>query len=276
MKNNKHSEAIPDWVKTIFLHHYSSLSFTVQMITLYEMGIFALKENPDSVEKFMHILIQNLNSTPDVQPTIPILLRQVYAKRRIVLFELRAKIIITLWGDLERFILTFMARWLENEPNVMKLEVIRKLKVEVGIYEAIAASEKFEYLVSLLEDKLKSKFSRGASRFENLLAPFELSGAVDERIRKNLFEMQQVRNVWVHRQGIADKRLVETCPWLNLESGDTVIIRHRTFMNYYSSVVDYSLAFQSRVWQYFGEDMANENLWEDFIQNRRPEWRNCD
>lgn len=54
--------------------------------------------------------------------------------------------------------------------------------------------------------------SLGVARFETLLALVELSGAIDEEHRKGLFELQQVRNVIVHRAGIVDRRLREQCP----------------------------------------------------------------
>ena len=86
--------------------------------------------------------------------------------------------------------------------------------------------------------------------------PFGLSGPVDDNVRRDLFELNQIRNAWVHRSGFADRRLVESCPWLNLKVGDAIRIDHKTTERYYNSVMAYALELIVRNGEYFGVDMS--------------------
>ena len=270
--NEKNDSQLPEWIKVELLSHQASLLMTIQILELYRMSIMCLDNNPDFVQEYIKGLEQNLANT-SVQPeSSSLFLKQAVEHVEALFIELRARTVVALWGDLEDFILTLLAKWLENEPDAMKLEEVRKLKVELGLYEDLEISEKYSYLIELLEEKLKSKYKKGISRFEHLLAPFNLAGKVDERMRRNIFELQHVRNVLVHRRGITDRRLIEACPWLDLEIGQPLVIDHRTFMNYYSSVMDYSLTFNNRILKHFGLEHSNiDTLWPDFIRERRPE-----
>ena len=79
-----------------------------------------------------------------------------------------------------------------------------------------------------------------------------MSGSVEEHVKRTLFEMNQVRNVLVHKRGIADRRLVEACPWLNLSLGDSVKVDHKMFQRYDEAVQKYVLTIMDRVSERFG------------------------
>ena len=76
-------------------------------------------------------------------------------------------------------------------------------------------------------------------------------------MRKNLIELNQVRNVLVHRGGKADRRFNDACPWLGKAVGDPVTITHAAFVKYFESVSSYTVELIARVGVRFGVDMSS-------------------
>jgi len=100
----------------------------------------------------------------------------------------------------------------------LTVPAVQKLKVKLGDYILLSKAEQAHYLVELLEQDLASSLKQGVSRFENLLNPFSLGGPLPDGCAKTLFELQQVRNVVAHRNGIVDRRLKSECPWLKVKT----------------------------------------------------------
>ena len=170
---------------------------------------------------------------------------------------LHAQFTIALWSSLECLIRLFIVRLLQNHKPAMEAKAIQKLQVKIGEYEGLEGEERYFYIVDKLEQDLSIPLKSGITRFENLLEPFGLSGPIDENVRRDLFELNQVRNVLVHRSGIADRRFIESCPWLNLSVGDPVKISNQTAQQYFKSVQIYSVELIIRVGEYFGNDMSS-------------------
>ena len=169
---------------------------------------------------------------------------------------LHAQTTIALWSALEATVRLFIVRWLQNYQPAMNVEVIQKLRVRIGEYERLEGEDRFFYILDRLEQELSAPLRSGVSRFESLLEPFGLAGAVDEDLRRNLFELNQVRNVLVHRSGVADRRLIESCPWLEVKVGDILKMRHDTTRRYFDSVMRYSTTLIVRIAEHFGVDMS--------------------
>lgn len=165
---------------------------------------------------------------------------------------LHAQAVVTMWGALEDFIRTFLAAWLANDPQARKTPRIANLRIRFGEYEALVPEDRSLYLVELLEQELRTPLKQGVSRFEDLLDVIGLSGALDDELRKTLYEMSQVRNVLVHRRGIADKRFIESCPWFGLGVGDVVTVDHKTYSRYHGAVISYVTEILYRVGDCFG------------------------
>ena len=152
---------------------------------------------------------------------------------------LHAQALVSLWGGLESLIRFFLVEWLKNEPRAMRADDVQKLRVRLGEYEGLDDDEKAWYILDLLEREIKAPYKLGVSRFESLLCIFGLSGQVDPTDGKNLFTLCQLRNVIVHRRGIADRKLVECCPYLSLELGDPALISKADYDKYRGSVISY-------------------------------------
>lgn len=169
---------------------------------------------------------------------------------------LHAQTTIALWSALETAIRLFLARWLQNYKQAMEVEAIQKLRVRIVEYERLEGEDRFFYILNRLEQELATPLKTGVKRFELLLEPFGLSGPVDEDVRRNLFELNQVRNVLVHRSGVADRRLVDSCPWLKLKVGEPVKVNHEMTDHYFQSALKYATELIVRIGEHFGVDMS--------------------
>jgi len=169
---------------------------------------------------------------------------------------LHAQTMIALWAALEATIRLFLVRWLQNYKQAMEVEAIQKLRVRIGEYERLEGEDRFFYILDRFEQELAAPLKTGITRFELLLAPFGLSGPVDEDVRRNLFELNQVRNILVHRSGFADRRLVDSCPWLKLRVGDPVKVNHEMTVHYFQSGMKYATELIARIGEHFGVDMG--------------------
>src|SRR5690606_7101680 len=125
-----------------------------------------------------------------------------------------------------------VALWLQHRKTALSAPQIRKLKIRLGEYLQLSKSEQAAYLVELLEQEIASPLKKGVTRFESLLEPFSLSGGVSESCARTIFELQQVRNVSAHRNGIADRRLKIECPWLKVHIGQPVNVSTEMLVKY--------------------------------------------
>ncbi len=169
---------------------------------------------------------------------------------------LHAQTTIALWSALEAAIRLFIVRWLQNHKQAMEIGEIQKLRVKIGEYERLEGEDRFSYILDRLEQELSGPLKTGITRFESLLEPFGLSGPVDEDVRRNLFELNQIRNILVHRSGFADRRFVDSCPWMKLRVGDPVKVSQEMTSYYFQSVMDYTLELIMRIGEYFGVNMG--------------------
>lgn len=159
---------------------------------------------------------------------------------------------IALWSSLEALVRSFLACWLTHMPEAWQVEAVKKLKVSIGEYESLEHSERCLWIVDLVDQQVSGPLRSGVTRFETLLQPFGLSGPVDVECQRALFELCQIRNALVHRSGIADKRLLQACPWLKLEAGQALRVTHEMWKTYNASLATYTLELIQRVRVHFG------------------------
>ena len=170
---------------------------------------------------------------------------------------LHAQALVTTWSLLESLVREFVSAWLRHESGALSAGPVAKIKIPVAEFVGLSEEERCVFLCSLLERELASPLRRGVSRFESLLEPFGLSGPVPSDVSRDLFELSELRNVLVHRRGIADSRIVESCPWLDLRIGDEVRVSHERFSKLCSSVSRYMICLLVRVGERFGVKMSS-------------------
>lgn len=148
--------------------------------------------------------------------------------------------VVALWSALESVILRFCVDWLMCFPQLLEDKAMAK--VSVGARNALGADKRaiVEEIVQTLEQITRSPLKAGVGRFDVLLDAVGISVAHDEARRRSFFELSKIRNVIVHQAGRADKKLVNECPWLNVEIGDRVIVDQKRYSEYVAAVTGYA------------------------------------
>ena len=147
---------------------------------------------------------------------------------------------VLVWGALEAAFRDFLVRWLVTYPSARLVPEFNNVRVRVTEYESFEGEDKMRYLVGILERELAATLKPGTGRFECLLKPFGIRPQATEEQRRNLSELAAVRNVIVHRAGVADARLLQLCPWLQLKLGDPVVVGREAFLRYVEATDSYA------------------------------------
>ena len=160
---------------------------------------------------------------------------------------------VYVWASLEANVNTFMANWLVWCGDASRIEAVRKLKIELGTYDAMSHEERREYVLLKLSEQLKAPLKVGINRFESVLHELGLEGSVDREVAKTLYELSVVRNVIAHRAGVADRRFCEACPWFKLEVGDHLILTRAQIHAYIDAANEYATTLSIRAGEQYGK-----------------------
>jgi hypothetical protein len=153
---------------------------------------------------------------------------------------------IALWAALESVVRTFVAAWLQHREGAWQNDEIKKLKVKLGDFMSLEPLERSLWVIDLLDQEESGPLRSGINRFENLLRVFGLDGKVPKRCAKILFELSQVRHVLVHRTGIADKKLLDACPWMRTKRGNRIRVTRQMWKRYNVEATNYILELIQR------------------------------
>jgi hypothetical protein len=178
---------------------------------------------------------------------------------------LHAQAVVSLWGSLETLVLTVVADWIVNRPEILHQEPWRSLKVKVGEYETLDTEQKASHLASSIDQSMSGPLKGGVTRFESLIETIGLKGGVSEEVRRGLWELQQTRNVIVHKRGKADRKFCEACPWLGLVPGTEICVTSQTFDNYYVTAQKYVVELIYRTGEFFGVTNMRVNSSEEIV-----------
>lgn len=159
---------------------------------------------------------------------------------------LHAHALIAQWAALETFVEDLCVTFLVNNRELLTNDVFAKVKVPLAEFQTLDDEERCRFLLGEIE-RLTAARRHGTERFEALLQPVGLSGPVEEDIKKSVYATHHIRNVLVHRGSIADRSLVEKCPWLGLKVGDRVLVTRERHSEYWRSLWRYSLLIVGRV-----------------------------
>jgi hypothetical protein len=132
--------------------------------------------------------------------------------------RLSAQAAIGLWAAFEVMIEDLVVAFLMNDPSTLSNEIFSKIKLPLAQFELFDKEERMRFLFTEFEKGVATG-KHGVKRVEMLLQPFGLTGVVEPETARLIRELHFVRNVLVHRASIADRRIVEGCPWLKLTIG---------------------------------------------------------
>jgi hypothetical protein len=152
-----------------------------------------------------------------------------------------------LWSIIETMVDDLIAYLLRTRPECTQADVVRKLEGPLVEFAGAKEEERSKYLANALTEQVKARFKLGIGRFETVLNQIGVGGPVDPDVQRTILELSQIRHVIIHRLGKADDKLVATCPWLNLRSGQTVRITQAQFRRFYLAVFWYMLELDRRL-----------------------------
>lgn len=160
--------------------------------------------------------------------------------------------VIALWSWLEHGIKGFIALWLAHHKGAIKIPALGKLRIKMAHYMALSKSEQMKEIVDLMDRELDSEGRSGVNRFESLLEPFGLSGAVSKECAHALNELQQVRNLMAHRNGKVDRQFKSKCPWIKVAIDKKVNVKREMFQQYSAGTIGYFTELLYRVGEVYG------------------------
>jgi len=155
-------------------------------------------------------------------------------------------------GAIKRFIIKFFS--IEN--ILSRISQLSKIKISIGEYYNLSGEEQLEYLFQQYEKNVSIGMHYGVTRFEALLTPIGFGGEVDKDTRKGIFELSQMRNNLLHRGGIVDKYLLDSCPWLTFVIGDKVALTKSQYEMFFKCAMNYIVLVVIRLGEKRGVDMS--------------------
>ena len=149
---------------------------------------------------------------------------------------LHALAVIRLWTILEVFIQDVIVWTLSNISEAKELPVIKKLKGPLIEFASATQQKQSEYITNLLYDDLSVRLKRGVGRFEDVLNTIELGGPIDEKVKKLIYELSEIRNLMAHKNGVVDERILNNCPWLEATPGEHIKLSRQKYSYYVLAV----------------------------------------
>jgi hypothetical protein len=242
---------IPQWGSRPFYRFLEHLDELMTLLHLSMQGIAGLQGMPRLVELLARI---DEPEKPETSAGHVDRLRRANAAaefaRREVEKEfplLHAQAAISLWGSLEELVLSFVTLLIQHDPASREADQIQRMKVRVGDLLALDDASRARFLVEQLDRDQAGPHRQGANRFESLLEPFGLSGHLDDDLRRTLYEFYQMRNLHAHRQGSADRRFLQACPWLDVTEGQYCAVTHKQIHAYAGAAAQYVLLLVQRM-----------------------------
>jgi len=154
---------------------------------------------------------------------------------------------VSLWGSMEAVVEDMLLGMLVNERHLLKKSEFADTKLSLAEFETLEKEDRMRFLLDDLKGSRAMRGKRGADRYEALLEVFDLSCAVKPEIKQAMFEMQNVRNVIVHRGSFADRRFVKSCPALNFKIGEKIVVSEPMFTRYVNSLLEYAISLMHRL-----------------------------
>jgi hypothetical protein len=247
-RHGRQKSGLADWAQAPF---YRFLSFVTEdhvLLHLSISGILMLSKH----DKLAEVLYETRDNQEDVEEAA-----QLKESRRVAALArqeiergfplLHAHATVALWSALESLVEDIAVSWLANDPTTLQLDRVGRLKIPAADFELLAREDRLRHMAQLLKEDVKASLRLGSDQLDAVLDVLNLGGPVPEDTRKKLYELQQVRNVLVHRRSIVDRHLLSRCPWLTWQVGDTVIITTGALHDYDHAAQSYALHLINRV-----------------------------
>jgi hypothetical protein len=158
---------------------------------------------------------------------------------------------VFLWGALEGVFEDILVAWLTNEESTLKNPMLKRIKIQLADFIQMDVTERMPYLVSELKREHRAGHHSSIEVFERILEQIGLGGGMDPQLKRNLIELEQVRNILLHKKGMIDSRFTDVCPWIRAKVGTRLVPDEQHVMKYSDAVLDYYELLINRTKSYF-------------------------
>ena len=160
---------------------------------------------------------------------------------------------VSLWSIAEAKIDDIIHRFVLADPSVLSRQEFEKIAIPASDALSMKRSQLCRDIVNQYKEKVGSSFKKGIGRFENVLSAIGLGGGVPDGAKKAFMEISELRNNLVHKMGVADKKLIDACPWLNLREGQRYRLDRDNIRSYSLCIKCDILEIDRRIMKHFGE-----------------------
>lgn len=122
-------------------------------------------------------------------------------------------IVVFIWGLMEAGIEDIAAAWLAHTETEQFSDAVLKVRLRAAEFMTRDRNGQAALIVEALKGELRHQHS-GIDLFDALLREAGIAGyGTTPKLRRALIEMQQARNVILHKAGIVDERFCRACGW---------------------------------------------------------------
>ena len=237
----------PEWAKPC-AHFMSYMFQALGFITMTQRGAVVLTKLPRAAEIVMKIKMPEEEKAIDEERIKEVKWAADLAESEIKndFSLLHSHVLTGSWGALEGMIEDLTISCMQHFPSILENPKITRVKVPLIEFQAMSEHDRLRFLVTELQRDLGLELKGGATKFESLLALVNLGGSVDKRVRDALFECQNLRNLFAHRGGVADRKFVANCPHLGYGVGDTVKLGNEDFSRSFFGLLTYGAIILNR------------------------------
>lgn len=162
-------------------------------------------------------------------------------------YDLYALVTVRLWSILEAFVHDISCHMIEHDPKIRERKELVKLKAPIIDFLNSTSQEQADYLYELIDANCSGALKSGVGRFEAVLSSLGYGGAVNAKVRDELYHLCRLRNCIAHNDGIVDKKLTGGCPWWEGKEGTRVGITAAMACKFLYSALWYMTEVERRV-----------------------------
>jgi hypothetical protein len=125
---------------------------------------------------------------------------------------------VRLWAMVEAAAREFVVEGVRQPIPLPAPGALAKLKGPIAPFIGADSAVQSELVADALWQSVEGTFT-SVERFDAVLDRLGFSGDLHTTTREVLLELAEVRHCVVHRNGLADQRLLSACPWLRIKVG---------------------------------------------------------
>ena len=154
---------------------------------------------------------------------------------------------LRLWSILESACWDLMKEELLDLSRWKSDERLRKLKGSIVEVSLAASADRTDLMLEGIKRELVARREKGLGGFESALELVGLAGPIAEPVTKLLYELREVRNAVAHRNGFADKRFLQACPWFAALEDELISVAPQRFHQYILAAQWYIVELDLRI-----------------------------